>query len=63
MDCYSAENKFSFGALPVIIVHPKASWDGLICHTHQHYHSQWLPNTKWSKSRRSAWARDRWLWS
>jgi len=44
-----------------IIVHPKASWAGLICHTHQRYH-QWLPNIKWSYSNRWAWARDRWLW-
>ena len=21
-----------------VIVHPKTSWAGLICHTHQHYH-------------------------
>ena len=40
----------------------KASWTNLICHTHQHYHRHWLPNTDWSNSRRSAWARDRWLW-
>jgi len=33
-------------------VHPKASWADLICHTHRHYHSQWLPNTEWSNSRK-----------
>jgi len=27
-----------------IIVSLKASWGGIICHTHQHYHRQWLPN-------------------
>jgi len=26
----------------------KASWAGLICHTYQHYHHQWLPNNEWS---------------
>jgi len=37
-----------------IIVHPEAS---LICHTHQHYRRQRLPNTEWWNSRRSAvWA-------
>ena len=25
-----------------ITVRPKASWDGILCHTDQHYHSQWL---------------------
>jgi len=35
-------------------VHPKATWPGLICHTHQHYHCQWLSNTEWSNSRRWA---------
>ena len=25
------------------VVCPKASWAGLICHTQQHYHRQWLP--------------------
>ena len=34
------------------IVCPKASWAGLICDIHQHYHHQWLPNTEWSNSRR-----------
>ena len=29
-----------------IIVLPKISWAGLICRTHQHYHRQWLPNTR-----------------
>jgi len=28
-----------------ITVCAKASWTGLICHTHQHYHCQWLPYT------------------
>jgi len=28
------------------------------CCTHQHYHRQWLPNTDWSNSTRSAWARN-----
>ena len=44
-----------------MIVRQKVSWTGLICHTHQHYHRQWLPNTKWANSR-SAWTRDRWMW-
>ena len=44
------------------IVCPKVSWAGLICRTHQHYHHKRLPNTEWSNSRRSDWARDRWLW-
>ena len=35
-----------------IIVCPKASWASLICCTHQHYHCQWLPNSKWSNSRK-----------
>jgi len=39
-----------------------ASWAGLICHTHQHYHRQWLSNTEWSNSRRSAWARQQTTW-
>jgi len=43
-----------------IIVRTKASeWAGLICHTHQNYHRQWLPNTGWLNSRRWAWERDR----
>ena len=25
------------------MVCPKAGWTGLVCHTHQHYHRQWLP--------------------
>jgi len=45
-----------------IIVHPKASFADLICRTHQYYHRQRLWNTEWSNSRRSAWARDRWIW-
>ena len=39
-----------------------ASWTGSICHTHQHYHCQWLPNIEWSNSRRWTWGRDGWLW-
>ena len=34
-----------------IIVCPKASWTGLICRIHWHYHRQWLSNTEWSNSR------------
>jgi len=41
---------------------PNAGWAGLICHTYQHYHCQWLPNTEWSDSKRWTWGRDRWLW-
>jgi len=37
-----------------IIVRPKVSWTGLICHTHQCYHRQWLTNTQWSNSRRAS---------
>jgi len=43
-------------------VHPKASWAGLICRTHQHYHRQWLSNTEWSNFFRWVRTRDRWLW-
>jgi len=43
-------------------VYPEVSWAGLTCHTHQHYHRQWLPNTEWSDFMEWAWARDRWLW-
>jgi len=38
---------------------PKASWAGIICRAHQHYHHQWLPNTDWSNSGRWVWARHR----
>jgi len=35
-------------------VHPKTGWTGLFCHTHQHYRSQWLPDSEWSNfTRRS----------
>ena len=47
-----------FSCSNYIIVRRKVSWAGLICHTHQHYHHQWLPNTEWSNSRRSAKARE-----
>jgi len=40
----------------------KTSWAGLICYTHQYCGCQWLPNSDWSSSRRSAWGRARWLW-
>ena len=43
-----------------IIMRLKTGWTGLICHTQQHYHRQWLPtNTEWSHSRRWAWPADR----
>ena len=44
------------------VLRPKPSWVGLICCTHQHYHRQWLSNTEWSNSTRSASARDRLIW-
>jgi len=33
-------------------VHPKASWAGSICCTHQHYRQRWLPNTRVVKFQR-----------
>jgi len=30
----------------IIVRTTLASWAGLICRTHQHYHHQWLPNTE-----------------
>jgi len=36
---YSASKSYSWAA-------------GIICHTHQHYYRQWLPNNEWSNSRR-----------
>jgi len=39
-------------SITIIIAHSKLSWADLICHTHQHYHCQWLSNTDWSNSRR-----------
>ena len=36
------------------MTYQRCSEQVIIWRTHQHYHHQWLPNTEWSNSRRSA---------
>jgi len=59
---YSVLHQCCFCDTAYITVCPKASWAGLICRTHQHYHHHPLSNTEWSNFRRWAWTKDRWSW-
>jgi len=34
----------------ILLERPKASWTGIICCTHQHYHREWRSNTESSNS-------------